>query len=32
MTDMKTIATKSISLLDLTNLNDDCNEKDIIDL
>ena len=32
MTDMKAIALKSISLLDLTNLNDDCSENDIIDL
>lgn len=32
MTDMKAVARKSISLLDLTNLNDDCSEKDIVDL
>jgi deoxyribose-phosphate aldolase len=32
MTDLKAVAKKSISLLDLTNLNDDCTQDDIADL
>jgi len=32
MMDRKAVAKKAISLLDLTNLNDDCTEKDVIDL
>ena len=32
MTNAIAIARKSISLLDLTNLNDDCNAQDIVDL
>lgn len=32
MTDQRLVARKSIGLLDLTNLNDDCNEEDVISL
>ncbi|SOH94108.1 deoxyribose-phosphate aldolase [Monaibacterium marinum] len=32
MSDLKAIAAKAISCLDLTNLNDDCTEQDVLDL